>query len=383
MLPFSTAAVNIFVSLAIVLSLLSAELRSKLKTSWRNPFALASLVFFSLFLVGILYPGVGWTDAYQGLHPYRKLLFVPVFMALFSRTGVRDEGLKIFAFAMLFTLCASYLHSIWPFAWADGSRRGESWDHSVFKHHLIQNLFMTFLAVLWIRFYALQREGFKSWLFWLGLGLICFNVWVLVDGRTGHLTLAGILLWMVWHFSPKRMRVAVLILTIGLSLALGAYLLKNQSRFSKIDDEIRLFQEGKLENSSTGQRLEFWKQSWSAIKGRPLLGWGTGSYRGQYCLRGATAFSCKTGSYNPHNQYVFIAVQFGALGVLAYLGFLSFLFWKAQALPEKYKVLAIPLIIMLAIHSMFDSPLFVVAEGHFYAIMLSLVFTAWGEPENT
>jgi O-antigen ligase len=382
-LPFSTATVNIFIALAVVLSLFSKELRTRLKTSWRNPFAIASLTFFMVFLIGILYPGVPWKEAYLGVHPYRKLLFVPIFIALFSIADTKDKALKLFALSMVFTLCASYLHVVWPFAWADGSRRGESWDHTIFKHHLLQNLFMTFLAVLWVRFHGFRPGGFKSWIFWLGLAVICFNIWVLVDGRTGHLTLAGILLWMVWHFSPKRLRFLMISGAIAFTIALGAYLVNNQSRFSKIGEEIRMFQDGKLETSSSGQRLEFWKQSWSAIKERPVLGWGTGSYSGQYCLRGASAFSCKVGSYNPHNQYIFIAVQFGFVGLFGYLGFLGFLFWKAHALPDKDKVLAVPLLIMLSIHSMFDAPLFVVAEGHFYAIMLGLAFSSWAEPKST
>ena len=376
-LPLSTAGLNIGVVLSLVLWLLSGTVKKSLRMGWRNPLVLACSGLFGLLLVGVFYPGVPWKDALHGLLPYRKLIFVIPLLFLFSQPFAKAHGLRPYLLAMAITLALSYLHSVWPFEWAFHSRRGEYWDHAIFKHHIIQNMFMTFLVVPWVIWNHQRPKAFKNFLFWIGLFVICFNVWIMVHGRTGHLCLAMVLLWLIWCYAPTQQRTKMLLGSIVLGVALGAFLFSSQTRFSKIAEEISIYEKGKLEGSPTGQRLEFWKQSYAALKERPILGWGTGSYSGQYCKRGASKLSCEIGAYNPHNQYVFLAVQLGVVGLLAYLSFLVYLFVQAQKLPLSAKFMAGSTLLMLAIHSLFDSPLFVVTEGHFYILLLSYAFASW------
>ena len=47
------------------------------------------------------------------------------------------------------------------------------------------------------------------------------------------------------------------------------------------------------------------------------LGWGTGSYAMEYCRIAKSPEWCKLGAYNPHNQFLFFAAQFGLLGLVA------------------------------------------------------------------
>jgi O-antigen ligase len=69
--------------------------------------------------------------------------------------------------------------------------------------------------------------------------------------------------------------------------------------------------------TSTGQRLEYWRQSIRSIGEAPLFGHGTGSTK-QLFDREAEG---KTGAWaesitNPHNQTLYVAVQWGLLGCI-------------------------------------------------------------------
>jgi hypothetical protein len=87
-----------------------------------------------------------------------------------------------------------------------------------------------------------------------------------------------------------------------------------RTRVLNIVQEIQDYRTESAETSS-GYRLEFWTRSLVIVSQAPIIGHGTGSQREQF-QRSASGQGrhAKAVTDNPHNQTLFVAIQFGALG---------------------------------------------------------------------
>ena len=120
--------------------------------------------------------------------------------------------------------------------------------------------------------------------------------------------------------------------------------------------------------TSTGQRLEYWRQSIQSFCEAPLFGHGTGSTR-QLFDREAVG---KTGAWahsisNPHNQTLYVAVQWGLLGCIV----LYAMWWFHLLLFRDSSFAAwIGLIVVVQniVSSLLNSHLFDFHEGWMYVL---------------
>jgi O-antigen ligase len=89
-------------------------------------------------------------------------------------------------------------------------------------------------------------------------------------------------------------------------------------------------------------------------------------------------------SLNPHNEYLNIAVQLGAIGVLALL-YVFFCEWRwAAMLPEAHeRHLARGVVITFAIGCVFNSLLMDHTEGLWFAWMTGVLFAGLPPPQKT
>ena len=69
--------------------------------------------------------------------------------------------------------------------------------------------------------------------------------------------------------------------------------------------------------TSSGERVEFWRQSLAIIETAPVIGHGTGSVKAQFAAVVAAEKSNRPPTVNPHNQTFMVAIQLGVLGSLA------------------------------------------------------------------
>lgn len=70
-----------------------------------------------------------------------------------------------------------------------------------------------------------------------------------------------------------------------------------------------------LEDVSTKNRVELWKQSFTMIKDRPLYGWGLNTY--SKIVDDYKTFD--KGWYYPHNSYLHMMIEVGTIGTVAFL----------------------------------------------------------------
>ena len=128
--------------------------------------------------------------------------------------------------------------------------------------------------------------------------------------------------------------------------------------------------------TSVGYRLEYYLNSVKLIGEHPLMGTGTGGFKGAYAaLIKGTGMDA---SENPHNEYLMVAVQFGVVGLLLMLWLFLVQWRKAVLLPGGFeRAAARGLVLLILSASMVTSTLIDHTEGLFYVWMSALLFAGW------
>ncbi len=384
--PLGSATSNIL-SGALLLAWLAA---GGFAERWRrirvHPFALASLGLWLLIVAGALWSSSPWEESWRNIEKYARLLLVPIVISLIAEKRWRRRALLAWMASMALTLALSYLHALWAFPLARATRDGALGDHYIFKHHITQNVMMSVFAV------AALTETVRRWigrpqrawlhdrigLGWLTLALLAaFNVLFLVQGRTGYVTLfAGMVVVTLLLLRLRRLALLAPVLFIVLAVAAVS---SDALRVRTLEAvaEASAAREG-ASLTSTGRRVEFVQRSWELIRERPLLGWGTGAYAEHFCRVARSPEWCSVGHYNPHNQFAFIGVQLGGVGLLALLVWLGAALASVWRLAPTERVLGLSLVTTFAIHAMLDSPLYIATESVWYPLHLALVTAlAW------
>lgn len=94
-------------------------------------------------------------------------------------------------------------------------------------------------------------------------------------------------------------------------------------------------------------RLNFWTEGARLFAARPLMGWGSGSYRSSLLNPGAAAammnaVTQRTGMHTAHNALITIAAENGLMGLIPFagLGLGVFSYARRSSSPLKWSVLA-------------------------------------------
>jgi len=257
-----------------------------------------------------------------------------------------------------------------------GVIRGSAANPTIFKLHITHNLFMAFTAfvcAVQARYAATpRRRGI-----WLALAsLAAFNVLFMVQGRTGHLVLLALLIyigivWLRW----KGVAIALVAIAV---LAVLAYALPSSSLHQRAALAYREFSAAQPDvaaTTSVGQRMEFYRNTLEIVRQRPLLGVGTGGFRQAYAEQ--VRDTGRVATHNPHNEYLMVAAQLGLAGLLLLLALFAVQWHAAARLPAiREQMLARGMVLSVMVASAVSSTLIDHAEGWFYVWMSGLLFAA-------
>jgi O-antigen ligase len=167
-------------------------------------------------------------------------------------------------------------------------------------------------------------------------------------------------------------RLSILQLILGVMFLIGTVFLTYSSsdNFSnRIDEGILEIQNYKSGESRTsiGQRFDWWKTSAILIKEKPILGHGPGSF--PIVHRQLTENTAIMQTDNPHNEFLFLTVQFGLLGLLLFGALVLSQFIGYKHISERKRCLLQGVILALLSGSLINSLLFDSQQGHFYLFM--------------
>jgi O-antigen ligase len=380
-IPLSTTLSGILGALLMLLWIADGDFKSKFQIIRANPVALASLVLFGLYNLGLLYGKPSERVVFDVSHFLLLALTIP----LFGNSRVRPYAIWGFLSAMLFMLVLSYL--AWfsllpPLDYLD-LKPG---NPLVIQDRITYGFFMTMAAFFFaVNAYFVPLASRKGMLV-IFAALSVFNCYM-VNNKTAFLILmilAGYFLINQWRWKGA----CVFFIAFAL-LGAVTYYHPNSTLHDRIvvaANQFKQWQPDKADLKSVGQRMEFYLNSIRIIKDHPFFGVGIGGFAEAYAKQVKDPGMELTD--NPHNEYLLMAVQLGLLGLAALL-YLFYTQWRlAPLLPTpKETILARGVILAFVVGCLFNSFLTDYDEGVFFVWISALLFSGLNpvrkdDPEN-
>jgi O-antigen ligase len=364
-LPWSTSLTAIFAVAALVAMAPFFDTNAFLQ-SIRRPASIFPLALFALAVVGTLWSEAPWGARLYSVGPAAKLLMVPL---LFYHVERSARGIQIFK-AFLIS-CVVLMAMSWLVAYDPRLALKSGADYGVpVKNYIDQSQEFALCAVALAYPIAVQLRAKKMALALvlgaLALGFLANMAFVIVS-RTALVTIPIMLA--VFGLMHLRWRANVAILAAAVALAGSAWVASPQLR-DKVDSigrEYQLYNE-KGATTSVGERLEFWRKSLRFFVEAPIIGHGTGSTEKLFeqAAVGQTGVAAEV-IRNPHNQTLNVAVQWGALGVIAlYAMWFSHLMLFRGSGPMAW--IGLLVVVQNFFTSLFNSHIFDFHEGWMYVL---------------
>lgn len=375
--PVTMAPVNVLMVLFLLAWILSGHYGERWLAIRANPVAVMALLLYAVVLIGVTYTTAPAKDISLHLTKYYKLLFVPILFSVLGERAWQQRCMHAFAAAMLFILVSTWLNVWFTLPWSKTQVPGWGVSHHVIGDYITQNVMMSFFVLLSL-VYARENKTIQKRCAWLAVALLAaVSITHLSQGRTGYLLLAVAL--SVFAFSTLKGK-ALWVTLFGSIFFLGAALLSSKLLTQRFELVITEVQQSDVNNlSSIGHRLYNQKKTTELIREKPLLGWGTGAYHTQTCRIVEKPEWCDVFSWHPHNQFLFFGVDHGLLGILAYLALILSMVWLALRDKDAHsRTMLLGFAGLLAVDSLFNSPLWSSRENHFFTIMMALLIARSG-----
>ncbi|CAC9526463.1 hypothetical protein BHECKSOX_1289 [Bathymodiolus heckerae thiotrophic gill symbiont] len=313
-LPLTVAGGNILMGLIVVIWLLSGNYSRKFNQIKGNKLAVASLVFFAVHVLGLL-----WTsDMTWGLHIVRKMqdffIFLPILLTITKKENIKYY-ISAFLLAITITEVLSYL--VW-FEVVPAFKSATVINPTPFMSHISYNPILAFSIYLVSHEVIFNKALSKVKTYTYGFFVITmtFNMFI-TGGRAGqvmYFAMLSILIFQYFDAQKKKALVAVLILIPGIFFS--AYQMSNIFH-ERVDLAIKNIVNYSDKESSSGLRITFALNSWEVIKENPIIGVGTGDFPDEYRKINMSKTPKLPNTNNPHNMYTLILVQLGLLGLVS------------------------------------------------------------------
>ncbi|MCX5836822.1 MAG: O-antigen ligase family protein, partial [Deltaproteobacteria bacterium] len=257
------------------------------------------------------------------------------------------------------------------------SSREKSVDVSVIQHKITHNFLMAMAAfLLAVRIRFTKGHATKALLTML-TGLVLFNLLFMVGGKTGYVVLLVLMVYFFidWLRFKRGVIAASFVLVL---LAAVVFMFPSSQLYTRtvsIFDQLSRWHPERADESSVGQRLEFYNNSLKIIRGNPFLGVGTGNFTIAYAR--AVEGTQMDRTDNPHNEYLMTAVQLGLVGLVAllYMFFTQWRFGGKIYHPEE-RIMARGLVLAIVVGCLFNSFLRDYTEGLLYFWMSAVLFSS-------
>jgi hypothetical protein len=367
-LPWSTSLVGIF-GILMVLAIAPTIDTGAFARSLRRPICIAPLALFLLALVGTLWSDAPWGARLYAVSPTAKLLVLPFLFYHFERS---QRGLWVFvAFLASCTLLA--LMS-WIVVFVPGLtlKAKDVASRGIFvKNYIDQSQEFALCAVaLAYPIATLVREKKIALALLLCAVSVSFlaNMAFVIVSRTALVTIPIMLaVFAVLHL---RWRTTFLILCAGAAAGVVAWAASPQLE-GTVSTFTREYQQYMDHGASTsiGERLEYYRKSLKFFAEAPMIGHGTGSTRGLFerAVEGPAGLAASEVVSNPHNQTLNVAVQWGAIGIVALytMWIVHLLLFRGESLASWIGLLVV---VQNVFTSLFNSHIFDFHEGWMYVL---------------
>ena len=267
------------------------------------------------------------------------------------------QPLPAMALAFWLLMALAMLYSIAP--WREAFGVWWSW------RRLVLLALAAFAAALMLREPALSPAG-RVLLILIAL-LLCSNVILVTTARSGYAALIVLTVILAYQWPRSASHLQRLAWTAaGAAAIAGALALSPivQQRVAKGLHELAHYDRNPG-LSPIGDRVIFLRNSLELATERPLFGYGTGAFREAYAKKvGREALQTK----DPHNAYLFVAVQYGLAGLAVFLALLAVALRQPARAP--FRLLALSALAAWCVTSLFNGHFYTFAEGRFIWLWL-------------
>jgi O-antigen ligase len=378
----SPPLVNLGLLIALLAFLCVPSARRRLQQVGRMPLARAALLLFGVLAAATLWSAAPWAHRIDVLADWRTLPLMVLVLAVFSDDVFADDAVRgdtaRLQLASVVVLLAVLAAVVSFGAWFAGRVLIEGQvEGTVLRNHSTQSMFLVVAVALavvlaWRARGAALHSPWRPWLWWSAAMLIAANLLFVTKGRSGQVAFAIVAITLALRLLKGRAR---WLLLLGLSAALAAVAASSpviRAQFGKGWQEIRSVEQSP-HITSMGMRMVIWRTAIEVGKARPWFGYGTGGLREAYAAKTATMNSGwrAVPVEDTHNQYLFVWVEAGVLGVLALLAFLAAAAWQPAVWP--WKPVALALLLAWSASSLFSSHFQTFNEGHLIMLLLGVL----------
>jgi len=368
-LPWSTSATSILIALwliALVPTLDASSVRREVLSAAGG----LPLLLWALGALGMLWADVSWSDRIAGLSGFHKLLFIPLLLAQFRRSGHAKWAILGFLASSIVLLVVSWALVLTPgipWRW-----RGHKSLGVPVKDYIMQSVIFAICA------FGLLGQAAELWraraLHSLALILVALafiaNIAYVATARTTLVVMAVMfVLFAVRQFGWKGALGVALIGAVltGAVWASSPYL---RQRVSAAAEELQVYGAGDV-NTPTGLRIEYWKKSLAFIAEAPLIGHGTGTIPALFRRDTTATTNPALITTNPHSQILAVMIELGLVGAAALVAmWLAHLaLFRDDGLVAWFGLLVVTYNV---VSSLFNSHLFDFGEGWLYVFGVGL-----------
>lgn len=307
-------------------------------------------------------------DVINNLKVYSKLLLVPMLVVTFADAHWRNRAWTAFTVSMLVVLASTYANVFVNLPWSHTQNQGIGADHSVFVEYVSQSVMTAIFVALALHKFASSTDPKWRVAWALAAAAALGSVLFLLKGRSGLVAMAVVITTFLAIHTPKssRWRTALGVALLGAALVASSPLMKERLKAAYHD--VATYQS--FQDSSLGLRIDMWKLAFNRMREHPFVGTGSGTYHGIAAQHfGHCEFTCT----HPHNQYLFFGMEYGLIGLGAFLWLLWRLLGMARRSTAPERDMLFALVAVLAVDSLFNVPLWYRAQSYFFYAMLGLL----------
>ena len=317
LMPLTVFGGNLIIVIICTLWLFSGNYKSKFDQIINNKLILASIVFFCIHLVGLL-----WTeDLAWGLHIVHKMwYFIGLFPILY--TIVRKDYISkyIFAFLLAISITEVFSYLVW-FELIEPFKNATVINPTPFMSHISYNPILAFAIyfVLHEIFFNKKITNLVFVLYTFFAISMSINMFI-TGGRAGQIMFFAMLAIIIFQFfDTHKIKALFLISVLIPGIFFTTYTTSDlfQQRVDAAVKNTIFYSDNK--STSVGQRITFALNSWEVIKENPIIGVGTGDFPIEYKKINKINSPGLPNTTNPHNMYILVAMELGALGIISML----------------------------------------------------------------
>jgi O-antigen ligase len=362
--PASTAVTSIACIAMLLTWLISGQVWQSLKISAQQPAGKMLLLFFAWLIISSLYADTVWADKLTTLSSWKKLIYTFVLLGLFYQLEWKIRFVNYYLATM--TVAAVVALFLWVL-----DVHLTRWGAGIFMTNYSSQSLAFVAAALCCIFLLKESPNQQRKRLLVGLLILfLFNIFFVSASRSGYIAfpVAAVFAFVNLYGYKKIPHILGITATV---LALVILTSSTLQQRIKLGLEEKTHYQTSKEITSIGVRVIFAKNTWELIQQKPLLGYGTSSFKRVYAAHVANKYQdWRNGSTSdPHNQYLFVWLENGLVGLLLFLAYI-YTAIKQGATQQPYGAIAASVLVAIAASSLFNSNFKTFPEGHLLAFFV-------------